>query len=239
MKFFNNLFSNLNNSSQSITNPAKFYIIFDGEKIQIPVPPSEFKVTVNQNNETLNINNLGELKMLGKTGLLNISLSSFFPNQQYSFCQCQVDKPYSYISKIEKCRNSEKPCRLLVTETPINYSVVIDAFIWGENDGSGDVYFTIEFSEYRFVGSNKDATINIATGLKERNDISNNQKNNRVVVYPSDSLMDVSSRILKKDGSDYLGLYKKLVKNTTKIVAGETLKLNDNSIKIGDTNVLL
>lgn len=245
--FFSSLVSSLLNSSSSVVanQPPKIYLQCNNEKIQFPIPPSSFEVSVKQNNSTVNINNLGELNMLGKTGLITMSFSSFLPNQDYDFCQCTADKPYNYVKTIEKWRVCGQPARFTITDTPVNYPVSIESFKYGEKDGTGDVYFTIDFKEYRFTGNAVDNTVSDITGLKNRSDVStiaDTTKN--ITVYPSDSIMDVASRamggsIKTNSNKSYLDLYKRLAKRGG-VSAGDVLKVTkNNTVKVGDNNVYL
>ena len=244
--FFSSLISSLTSKSSIQNEAPKVYLQNSGSKIQFPVPPSSFEVNVKQNNTTVNINSLGELNMLGKTGLLTLSLSSFFPNQDYSFCQCTPDSPYNYVKTIDTWRTSEKPSRFTISDTPINYAVTIDNFKFSEKDGTGDVYFTIDFKEYKFVGGALDNTVNSATGLKDRTDTSSVlEAVKNITVYPGDSLMDVASRTLGANVSanagtkSYLSLYAALVKRGG-VTAGDVLKVTkNNAIKVGGSNVQL
>jgi hypothetical protein len=246
--FFSSLVSSLLSPSSSIVanQPPKIYLQCNNEKIQFPIPPSSFEVNVKQNNSTVNINSLGELNMLGKTGLITMSFSAFLPNQDYDFCQCTADKPYNYVKTIEKWRTSGQPSRFTITDTPINYPVSIESFKYGERDGTGDVYFTIDFKEYKFIGNAVDNTVSSITGLKDRTDSSSLiDADKSVTVYPGDSIMDVASRTLgqnvKLNNSDnsYLDLYKSLAKRGG-VRAGDVLKVTkNNTVKIGDSNVSL
>ena len=51
--------------------------------VTLPVAPEEFSVQVSNKNSTIDINNAGEYNMIGKTGLKSVSISSFFPAQEY------------------------------------------------------------------------------------------------------------------------------------------------------------
>lgn len=130
----------------------EFWIIQGIEKIQLPVPPAEFYITKENNNEVVNIQTLGEINLIGKSKLASISLSSFFPAKEYPFVQTRdLLKPYDYVKLIESFRTSGKPIRLLITDTDINDFFTIESFEYGEKDGSGDVYFTIAFKQYKTV----------------------------------------------------------------------------------------
>ncbi|KNF07173.1 LysM domain-containing protein [Gottschalkia purinilytica] len=135
----------------------EFWITFNNKehKLQLPIPPSEFEISEGLNNTTVNINEIGEINLIGNRNLSTISISSFWPNQLYSFCQyAPIIKPYEFIKTIKMFKSSGKPCRLIITDTDINIPVTIENFTYGERDGTGDVYFTLEFKEYRFINTN-------------------------------------------------------------------------------------
>lgn len=122
------------------------------EKLQLPVNPSEFKLKVGNNNETVNIVDLGELNRIGGEKLSEIELASFFPAQYAPYCSTRnIPDPYDAVKVIEQWRKAKKPIRLIVTDTPINLSCAIEDFEYGEKGGTRDVYYTLSLKEYRFV----------------------------------------------------------------------------------------
>lgn len=225
MSFLSSLLSSLTASNS--TTVARTYLSCNGDTIQFPVPPAKFDVDVKQGNEIININNLGELNMLGKTGLLHMQLLSFFPAQDYSFCVCTPSDPYTYVSTIDAWRTSGKPARVSIAGTPVNYAVSIDKFKWGEQDGTNDVYFTLDFTEYKFIGGAVDTTISSTTGLKDRTDASSiSSVLQSVTVYPGDSIGDVVGRAVGKTAS--------LGTNDSKILAAYKVLAKSGGVKVGD-----
>ena len=131
-----------------------YYLSFNNneERIRLPVIPSSFEVSIPHQNTTVNITELGEINLIGKTGLINMTIESFFPNQKYNFCLYKdFNRPYEYIKQILKWKESGKPIRVIVTGTPINYAVAIESLTYSEVDGTGDVYFSLELKEYKFI----------------------------------------------------------------------------------------
>jgi basic membrane lipoprotein Med (substrate-binding protein (PBP1-ABC) superfamily) len=120
----------------------------------LPVTPSGFELTNPHINKVVNINELGDINLIGKRGLSEISISGFFPKQNYYFCKTTPLDPQEYIDMIIKWKNSNKPIRFIITKTNINIAVSIENFIHGVKDGTGDVYFTLELKEYRFLKAN-------------------------------------------------------------------------------------
>lgn len=133
--------------------------------VTLPVLPESFNVQVAQKNGTVTINNAGEYSMIGKTGLKSVTISSFFPAQDYTFAQSV--EPYEYVDKIEAMRTGGKAVTFTIDSTSISFDVLIDSFEYGEKDGTGDVYYTVNLREYRLpevVPPKLDET----TGLKKQ-----------------------------------------------------------------------
>ncbi|HIG0360387.1 TPA: LysM peptidoglycan-binding domain-containing protein [Clostridium sporogenes] len=127
----------------------EFWLLQNQDKLQLPVPPESFDVNVGNMNETIVVENVGEINLLGKSRLATIALSSFFPAQMYDFCQYTgFPKPYECVALIEKFRKLGQ-VRVLITESNVNQIFYIEDFTYGERDGTGDVYFTLNFKEYR------------------------------------------------------------------------------------------
>lgn len=133
-------------------------------RFRFAVLPPEYEVASESNNTQVIIHSLGEINLLGKRKLKNISFSSFFPAQKYSFCEySSFPGPKESVNKIEKMKNNGV-LRLTMTGTPVNMDCTIENFTWGENDGTKDINFTLEFKEYRKV---KIKTTNQREGLPE------------------------------------------------------------------------
>lgn len=121
------------------------------EEIRFPVLPSSWKVGTAQNNTSENVHRKGEINLLGEKNLETVELSSFFPAKWYPFCQYQGfdTDPYVYVKKIKEWKEKKITPQLIITgNADINMPVSIESFEYGEEDGSGDVSFTISLKEY-------------------------------------------------------------------------------------------
>lgn len=188
------------------------------ESVDFPVSPPNFEVTNPYNNTSVNINNLGDINMLGKRGLSALKFSSFFPNQQYTFVQTlSLASPYDYVSQIKKMAESGSPCTISISGTDVSLPVSIDEFTYKEQDGTGDVYFTLSLREYRYVLPDS-ATTNDVTDLKSRVSQTTEVKQTRCLGTAAAGL-DTAQRALQKtttiakQGQRVLGLYKAMVKS--------------------------
>ncbi|WP_125154303.1 LysM peptidoglycan-binding domain-containing protein [Clostridium rectalis] len=144
----------------------EFWLKQDSINFQLPVPPESFEVSTGNLNTTVVVESMGEINILGKQKLDSISLRSFFPNQDYDFCQHHnFPKPYECI-KIVKEIMKKGQIRLIITDTEINNLFYIENFTYGEKDGTGDVYYTIEFREFKKINSTVQAVNGSCKGAK-------------------------------------------------------------------------
>ena len=137
-------------------NAMEIWIKEEGNEssvVQLPVLPSSFEMTKTRNHQTVEVNKKGTINLIGKRGLHSIPITSFFPvNYNKTFCNVPEDDlkaPYEYVKAIEKLMG--KVCRVVITDTNIDMLCLINTFNYSETDGSGDVTFTLELSEYRPV----------------------------------------------------------------------------------------
>lgn len=121
----------------------------DGERYRFPVVPPSYEVTSGITNTAVNVNSFGEINLVGKRSLKIVPLSSFFPKQKYDFCQYTIfPTPKESVKLIEKMKN-KGVLRLTITGTPVNMTCTIENFVWGQDDATGDIHFSIDFKEYR------------------------------------------------------------------------------------------
>ena len=128
----------------------EIYLGTDNDKIRFPVVPSAIGVSRSNNIDTQAVIKLGEVPIFNGTSLKTIELTSFFPNQEYSFCDyVGFMKPYEFSDKIQKWMYEGKPLRIIVTDSPTNMQCLIQQFDTAEQDGTRDLYFTLNLIEYR------------------------------------------------------------------------------------------
>mgnify|MGYP001006314221 CR=1 FL=1 len=192
------------------------------ERFQLPVLPSSFEVGVGNINKRVNINEIGEINLIGKSRLKEITIARFFPANEYDFlATSDIMKPYEYIEMIEGWRTSGKPIRLIITDTPINLPMAIENFSYKEQDGTGDVYFSLELAEYVFLNVKKE------TKQKEYKQKTKRPITKEIpksyVVKKGDTLWTIAKK-LTGNGANYKTIAKKNnIKNPSKIYVGQKL----------------
>lgn len=140
----------------------EFWLQQNKDKFQLPVKPSDYTVSVSHKNTVVNVIQVGDVNLIGNTGLREISLKSFFPAKDYNFSNNAGRKqPLTYVEKIESWRKSGTPIRVIITGT-LNMKATVESFVWGEQDATGDIYYTCNLKEYKKIKTKK-ATVTIAT----------------------------------------------------------------------------
>ena len=120
------------------------------DKIMLPVNPESFAFTEKHNNTSVNVNSIGEVNLLGKRDLKTGTISSHFPKRDRNYANNSGRQaPYTYINKLLSWKSSGKPVQLIITGTKINFQVTIETLKYGEQDGTGDVYYDLTLKEYR------------------------------------------------------------------------------------------
>ena len=176
--------------------------------LRLPVLPSEFERLTSASFNESKIIGLGEVATFGVNGLSRITLSSFFPAKKYTFNQYpNIQKPYDSIGILKNWKNKGIVVRLIMTGTDINQEMMITDLNYGEQDSTGDVYYTINLVEHRNVTipkidtkkpTNQDNKTDRPTDNK--NNTTTTQKTHKVV--KGDCLWDIAHRFYGK-GKDY------------------------------------
>lgn len=206
-----------------------------------PVLPAELMVSVSMNHTTVNLNNYGEYLMMGKTGLKTLTLSGFFPAQDYPFALSMV-RPYILISQLDAMRTGGSVCQLTVSGTTLSMPCLISGFQYGEKDGSGDVYYELQLTEYRYVAAEKDGKTDKKTGLKKRKETFWQKLKKNVTYYPGDSIGTVIGRAVGKsvtlNDEEYtkFDIFRSVVRSGG-IKPGDVLKVTSLCLKRNEKNV--
>lgn len=184
----------------------EIYLGTDNDKIRFPVVPSSIGVNRSNNIDTQAVIKLGEVPIFNGTSLKTIEFTSFFPNQEYNFCDYTgFMKPYEFSEKIQKWMYEGKPLRVIVTDSPTNMQCLIQQFDTVEQDGTRDLYFTLNLLEYRPIEvpnlSNSSSSSSSGNLTRPSEEITNNtQKTHKVV--KGDCLWDIAQKYYGK-GSLY------------------------------------
>ena len=203
----------------------------DSESLQIPVLPSEFEVEVAGEYDNKRIVKGKKVDVFNGEDLETATLESFFPadpNVPYASCNGILD-PYSYVDTIKKWVKEGTVLRYIVTDTNINMSCRIKSFSFREQDGTGDVYYSIsiqEHNEVKFTKVKKQTEKKPSTankGNRPSKPASTNKQVRYYTVKKGDCLWNISKKYYGK-GSDYNKIFnanKDKIKNPSLIYPGQ------------------
>lgn len=130
----------------------EFWLKQGSKTLRLPIPPKEYVISTSNTNDTVKVEGVGEISFIGTSNLSTATIESIFPNHLYSFCQYSTyPKPANCVALINKWRNSGKPIRYIITGTKINMKCTIESFEYKEQDGTGNIFFTLELKEYKII----------------------------------------------------------------------------------------
>lgn len=207
------------------------FIFKDTDKnteLVLPVTPPNFVVSHGINIETINIHTLGDIALPGYGTLPAFKIECLFPAREYPFNQPNTDPdPYQYVKKFQEWCENHTILRFIISDTIVNIPVLVAEIMYGERDGTGDVYATITMRGYRQLsavqvsktGNNPRTTAEKTTPTPQT-----------YVVKPGDTL----SAICRKYYGNAM-LYSKLasvngIKNPNLIYVNQIIKLPDKNL---------
>lgn len=209
----------------------------DKKKLRLPVLPTEIFVNGSSIDTSLTMVNRGEVSVFNGMKLSEGEISCFFPAQKniknYTFLQhTDLVEPYAMVDIFLNWMNSNQTINFVITPRMVNANVKITSFEWGEQDGSGDVYYTLKWKQVRVITIKKMQTTSSSTTQNterkpsETKDKTSSTSQKTHTVKSGDSLFKIAKQYLG-DGAKYPQLVEK---NKTKY---PSLVSNPNLIKNG------
>lgn len=205
------------------------YINNSIENLQLPIVPKDFHIKSGKNSSSINLLGFGEINNSGTPTLKTWSISSIFPSKQYSVCTCTIkSNPYDYVSLIEKLKKENIVCTYVITKTNITFKCTIEEFEYWEEDGSGDIYFSINFKEHKEIklATISDSSSTTSSTLYFKDDYTlDTTKTNKVIVKDGDTLINLA-KAYYGDSSKYTDIMNKNgLSNPEDIKVGQVILL--------------
>jgi nucleoid-associated protein YgaU len=149
-----------------------------------------------------------------------------FPSKKYPFNQPKAKiAPYDYIKKIKDWCDNHTVLRFIISDTDVNIQVIITDIAYGEKDGTGDVYASINLRVYRKLSITKTND----TGNNARSSEKTSSGIDVYVVKNGDTLGSICRKYYGNSTlSTKLAAYNN-IKNANLIYSGQKLKLPSRS----------
>lgn len=130
----------------------------------LPVAPERLDTKIKNNNATVTLINEGEVNLLKKAGLTELSFDLLLPNSKYPFAVYPDGfQPASYfLDKLEKLKIENKPFQFIVTRLKPSGDLLFDTdmkvsleeyTIKDDADHGFDVVVSINLKQYREYGT--------------------------------------------------------------------------------------
>ncbi|MCE4746457.1 LysM peptidoglycan-binding domain-containing protein [Clostridioides difficile] len=136
-----------------------FYL--DG--VQLPIAPPKFEVKVTNKNKTVDLINVGEVNILKKEGLSEISFEAEFTHNKLPFYRGTFKDVQFFLSKLELLKTDCKPFQFIVSREMggkvlfnTNMKVSLEEYnIVEDADNGSDVKVAIKLKQYRDYSTKK------------------------------------------------------------------------------------
>lgn len=212
-------------------------------KMLCPIAPSELQIGIDNKNKTMTLIDAGEVNVLKKAGLTDISFDLLLPNVKYPFAIYKsgfVGAKY-FLDELEKMKNERKPFQFIVTRLfpngkmlfDTNMKVSLESYDIKEDAENGfDVVVSVKLKQYRDYGTK---TCNISFA-KSKVSVQNSRPatnspapsaSKTYTVQSGDCLWNIAKKFYG-DGSKYTVIFnanKDKIKNANLIYPNQVLTI--------------
>lgn len=215
-------------------------------KMLCPVAPSKLQLKIQNENKTLTLINEGEVNILKKAGLTDISFDLLLPNVKYPFATYKSGfvNAKVFLEQLEKMKSSKEPFQFIVTRTlpngkmlfDTNMKVSLESYDIKEDSKQGfDVTVSVKLKQYRefgtktcnitFAGTKPKATVKPARPASPASPAP--AQNQTYTVKKGDCLWNIAKKFYG-NGAKYTTIFnanKGKIKNANLIYAGQVLTI--------------
>ena len=197
------------------------YYVYLGKTL-CPVAPSKLELKISGQNKTITLINEGEVNILKKAGLTEISFDLLLPNVKYPFATYKKDfkRAKHYLDKLEDLKLDDDPFQFIVTRDlpdgtmlfDTNMKVSLEDYTIKEDSGEGfDVIVSVKLKQYRDFGT-KTCKIKFAgtkpkATTKKKRKSKSTSKAKSYTIKSGDCLWNIAKKFYN-DGSKYNIIYK-------------------------------
>lgn len=204
-----------------------FRNIKENSELLMPVTPPSFYVEEGRQIEGIDMSDIGQVHLPGLRKLFNERMEFLLPSSARNYTAGGwTGEPYAVVDRLTEWSNSGDVLRFIVTDTPVNYPVLLGPVRHGQKDGTGDVYVTLELRRYRELAE-ESTEINQDTGNKGRTAHQEKKEESSYTVEKGDTLWGICRRTYGDGSLAWKLAEANGIKNANLIFPGQALKLPD------------
>lgn len=197
------------------------------QELIMPVTPPEFYVEEGRAVESLDMTDAGQVNLPGLRQLFNERLEFLLPSSARNYTAGSwTGEAYAAVDRLAEWSNNGDVLRLIVTDTPVNFPVLLGPVRHGQKDGTGDVYVTLELRRYRELAE-ESTEVNPDTGNKGRAPAQEKKEESSYAVAKGDTLWGICRRTYGDGSLAWKLAEANGIKNANLIYPGQVVKLPD------------
>lgn len=196
-------------------------------ELVMPVTPPSFYVEDGIQIEGLSMTDMGEVNLPGLRQLFNERMEFLLPSSERNYTTGGwAGDPYAVVDKLVEWSNNGDVLRFIVSDTPVNYPVLLGPVRHGQKDGTGDVYVTLELRQYREL-EEESTEVNSDTGNKGRAVPQETKEESSYTVVKGDTLWGICRRTYGDGSLAWKLAETNGIKNASLIYPGQVVRLPD------------
>ncbi len=125
-----------------------FAFLLGTQEVRLPVTPSSYRWGAKQTVNSVDVDGVGTVNLPGLRAAHSDQLDCMFPARAYPFCSPGAVLDPQYYTGFFKALVAERKAVRYIVGDRVNAQVLVEEFLYREQDGSGDVYATIYLREY-------------------------------------------------------------------------------------------
>lgn len=179
------------------------------EKLQIPVLPEKFSVSIGSKNTSVDVTGLGEITIKQSRPAYQFSFSSFFPPTTFpGINNVSLTDPLKCVERIKGWIDSKKPVHIIITGAGIDEYCTIEKFSHYEEGGDvGTIHYDLSLKEYREVTIRQvSVSGSTATVEQAQTRVDNTTAPKTYTVKKGDCLWNIA-KSLYGSGADYTKIF--------------------------------
>lgn len=204
-----------------------------GQEFLFPVTPESFSVSHGRAVQKIDLHEMGEINLFGQPKASSIKVEALLPSSDrpYAFPGGYTGNPYGAVELLKGWIDGKKVLRYIISDTPVNLSVLPDSLDYGEQDGTGDVFLTLTLQEYRTVGAVQvQSGSQAGTAAREQASGGTRQSEQSVTVARGDTLWAIARKYYGDPSLCWKLASYNGIPNANLIWPGQVVRLPDKSL---------